>query len=73
MPIMFILGVIVGYSIFAKEFIENFAKADDNQKFESFIDNIKLDETLKIHVVLAADDIQGLLMEDFKRNLELIL
>jgi hypothetical protein len=72
MPIMFILGVIVGYSIFAKEFLENIAKADDSQEFGNFIDNVKLDATFKTQVKLVADDIKSLLMEDFKRNLELI-
>ncbi len=72
MPIMLVLGVIVGYSAFAEEFIDEITKAKDGDKFKYFIDKSILHEKLKKLIKPLMVDIETLPMENFKRNVELI-
>lgn len=72
MPIMFVLGVIVGSSAFAEEFIDGISKADDNNEFKEFIEKSKFPERLKALIKPLSSDIENILIEDFKRNIELI-
>lgn len=72
MPIMFILGIIVGFSVFAEEFIGEISGADDTDQFKYFMDKSSLDEKLKELIKPLAVDIENLAMDNFKRNLELI-
>jgi hypothetical protein len=72
MPVLFILGVIVGYSHFAKEFIEKIDKAMADQKFKTFLELGGLNEKIVAVVKPLSIDINELTMQDFKRNLGLI-
>jgi Skp family chaperone for outer membrane proteins len=72
MPIMFMLGVIVGCSAFAEEFIDRIAKAQDGDLFKDFIDESNFPEKLKKLIKPVVGDIENLPMKNFKRNIELI-
>lgn len=72
MPIMFILGVIVGFSAFAEEFIGEISGAGDTDEFKYFMDKNILQEKLKKLIKPLAVDIENLSMDNFKRNIELI-
>jgi hypothetical protein len=71
-PIMFILGVIVGYSSYAEGFIAEIANSNDNDSFKEFIDKSALDQKLKDEINKLSADVKGIVMKDFKRNLDLI-
>jgi hypothetical protein len=71
-PIMFILGVIVGYSAYAEEFISEIAKSDDKASFKDFIDKSAVNQILKDEINKISADVEGIVMKDFKRNLDLI-
>jgi hypothetical protein len=71
-PIMFILGVIVGYSTNAEEFIAEITKSDDKDSFKVFIDKSSLNQKLKDEINKLSTDVEGIMMKDFKRNLDLI-
>jgi peptidoglycan hydrolase CwlO-like protein len=71
-PIMFILGVIVGYSAYAEEFIAAIARSDDMDSFKDFMDKSSLNQKLKDEIIKLSTDVEGILMKDFKRNLDLI-
>lgn len=71
-PIMFILGVIVGYSFLARQFIEEIAEAKDDQKYENFLNSSGLNDKIKTLLKPLSTDLKDVLMVDFKRNLELI-
>lgn len=72
MPIMFVLGVIVGCSVFAEEFIEEMSKANDADEFKDFLAKGKLPERLRMLIEPLSSDIETIQLEDFKRNIELI-
>ncbi len=72
MPIMFILGVVIGHSAFAEEFAEAVVNANDTDSFKTFVDESKLPEKLKTNILALSSDINGILMADMKRNIGLI-
>ncbi len=72
MPIMFVLGVIVGCSASAEEFIAAISNADDNDGFIDFIATSKFQPALKTQITPLAIDIEDMPLKDFKRNIELI-
>ena len=72
MPIMFVLGVIVGCSAYAEEFIAAISNADDNDGFNDFIATSKLHSILKTLLTPLANDFADIPLKDFKRNMELI-
>ncbi len=71
-PIMFILGVIVGYGAFAEEFIAEIARSEDDDAFHDFIEKSAINQKLKDEINKLSADVEGLPMKDFKRNLDLI-
>lgn len=71
-PIMFMLGIIVGCSVFAEEFVTEISKANDFDEFRTFLDNGRLNEKLKSIIKPFSIDIETIRMEDFKKNIELI-
>jgi len=71
-PIMFILGVIVGYGAYAEGFIAEIAKAEDEATFHEFIENSAINQKLKDEINKLSTDVDGIPMKDFKRNLDLI-
>ena len=72
MPIMFILGVVVGHASHAEEFLAEVAKTSDNMIFQDFLKTKKLNKNLVAAIKPLASDIKVMYMENFKRNLELI-
>ena len=72
-PILFILAIVVGYSIFAQEFIDKVSAADNLESLSQFLNSVDLNERLEDAVRKHVDDeILGMPMENFKRNVELI-
>ena len=72
-PIMFILAVIVGYSVFAQEFIQKITEADEKQNLKNFISASGLnDKIVTATSFFINNEIGGMPMENFKRNIELI-
>jgi hypothetical protein len=71
-PIMLILGVIVGYSTFAKDFINEISKSEE-ATFGDFLEKIKLEDDLKGNMSKLKIDVENISMESFKRNLDLIM
>ena len=72
MPVMFILGIIVGYPSFAEEFIDQAKKAVNSDKFEDFINRCVLPERLKKIIKPLLADIKNLPMQSIRRNIDLI-
>ncbi len=71
-PIMFILGVIVGYGAYAEGFIAEIAKTEDEATFHEFIEESAINQKLKDEINKLSADVDGIPMKDFKRNLDLI-
>lgn len=71
-PIMFMLAVIVGYSLFACEFIEKINHSDNNETFDNFLQGSGINEQLRSILQPLSEDINSFLMIEFKKNLELI-
>ena len=71
MPLMFVLGVVVGYSSYAEEFISKISEAN-NMNFGIFILNINMDEPFMSLISLISEDLSDIPIENFKPNLELI-
>jgi hypothetical protein len=71
-PIMFLLGVIVGYSSYAKDFIDKVMISNDSQTFGKLLEDNGLDEKLKEHLMPFVFEIKNFQMKDFKSNIELI-
>ncbi len=73
MAVMFLLGVIIGYSFFAKEFIEEISRSEDNQYFGDFISGSNdLNKDLLKHLMPFTSEISSITMRKFKQNLELV-
>lgn len=74
-PIMFVLAIVVGYSVFAREFIHVIFKADDSTTLKTLIVNQDLSEELREIVkrdVNIDQDYFSLPIRNLKGNLELI-
>ncbi len=72
MPIMFMLGIIVGNSEFAERFIDEISKADDTKEFKDFVNKTVLPPKLKTLITSLLADIATISMDVFKMNIELI-
>jgi hypothetical protein len=71
-PIMFLLGVIVGYSPYAKDFIDEILISNNSQKFGDFFEKSRLNRDFKTLLEPFIAEIDELIMVNFKNNLELI-
>lgn len=72
MPIMFILGIIVGYAVDAEDFMKELSNAKNTDTFSDFINKSTFPKNLKKVISPFSSDFKTLTMEDFKRNKELI-
>ena len=72
MPVMFLLGIIVGYAAFAEEFVAEISKADDKLKFKDFLAKADMNDKIKTLINPLSAEISTLSLATFKRNLELI-
>jgi len=72
-PTLFLLGVVVGHSVYASDFIDAINKAKDGAKFETFIKRRTLNKELVKEIVKCSDDkLWKMKMVDYKRDLNLI-
>ncbi|MGZ8536815.1 MAG: P-loop NTPase fold protein [Flavisolibacter sp.] len=72
-PIMFILAVVVGHSVFAQDFINKIGEADNTQNLISFINTSGLNDKLVAAIISFIDnEIGGMPMKLFKINIGLI-
>ncbi len=71
-PVMLILAIVVGQSIFAEEFIAQVVAASDTETFKEFIKSKKVDLQLNDLINSISSDFEELPMEIFKRNIDLI-
>jgi hypothetical protein len=72
-PVMVVLGVVVGYPVFAQKFIEELSDAENEIKFLEFIKNCHIPVVLKTSIQSIKDDEMGqMTIEPFRRNLDLI-
>lgn len=72
-PIMFTLGIVIGFSAFAQEFIDKMSGTADKKTLKGFIKDSDLNTNLIRAINKYSDEgINGMPMENFKRNLELI-
>lgn len=72
-PIMTVLGVIVGYPLLAQKFIKELSKAYDSQLFFDFVENSGIPVELKTALTdIPDEEIKSMSVEPFRRNLELI-
>jgi len=72
MPIMYLLAIIVGHSVHAKELLLEILKADENESLLDFIARVEWNDKLKMLLDDTSSEIQDFQMKDFIKNLELI-
>lgn len=72
MPIMFILGIVIGHTTFAEEFIAKISNAHESKSFKDIITESNIDAGIKTIIESIAFDIESMTMKTFKRNIDLI-
>ena len=72
MPIMYLLGIIVGHSAYAKGFIVEISKAADNELFSDFMKRVNLEDNFKSFVLANSKEIEHIEMRNFTKNIEMI-
>ena len=72
-PTLFLLGVVVGHSVYASDFIDAISKEKDETKFKTFIKSQNLNEELVNEIQKCSDDkLWDMQMVNYKRDLSLI-
>lgn len=72
MPIMFLLAIIVGHSVYAKNLIAEISKAKESELFSDFMKKVDLEDNFKKFVLSNSKEIENIEMRNFIKNIELI-